>query len=83
MKKFGNIFLAVIIAAAFLLVTTSISIAGPVEIKVVTYFPKNHPLVNPRPSNGSRCSMKGSREKSISSMWEVPRLCRPESRRRP
>ncbi|MBW1942889.1 MAG: hypothetical protein JRJ51_08635, partial [Deltaproteobacteria bacterium] len=47
MKKFGNIFLTVIIAAAFLLVTTSISIAGPVEIKVVTYFPKNHPLVNP------------------------------------
>ena len=47
MKKSRNIFMAVIIIGAFLFVTASVSVAGPVEIKVVTYFPKNHPLVNP------------------------------------
>ena len=47
MKKLCLVFLAVIMAAGLTLVTSSASLAGPVEIKTVTYFTKNHPLVTP------------------------------------
>jgi len=47
MDRSRSIILAAILAGVFFLAATSISVAQPVEIKVVTYFPKNHPLVTP------------------------------------
>jgi TRAP-type C4-dicarboxylate transport system substrate-binding protein len=47
MKKSKSFLLATIMTVVLLLGTSAVGMAGPVEIKAVTYFPKNHPLVNP------------------------------------
>lgn len=39
--------LVTILSVTLFLIGTPMSLAGPVELKVVTYFPKNHPQVNP------------------------------------
>lgn len=47
MRSSRSTFLAVGISAALLFAASSVCMAEPVEIKAVTYFPKNHPLVSP------------------------------------
>lgn len=47
MKRSKSFLLATIMTVVLLLGTSAVGMAGPVEIKAVTYFPKNHPLVNP------------------------------------
>lgn len=47
MKKSIYFLFSIAALACLLFGINAPSLAGPVEIKAVTYFPKNHPLVNP------------------------------------